>query len=86
MEAGEPLGLGDMHGNVWEWVQDWYSSTYYAESAAVDPRGPDTGTARVMRGGDADQNATGIRSARREDSGPTYRHDKYGFRAVKISQ
>ena len=45
------LGFYDMHGNVWEWVQDFYGKTYYAESPRKDPKGPETGRERVIRGG-----------------------------------
>jgi len=44
-------GLYDMAGNVWEWCWDWYGSSYYGSSPGSDPRGPATGSYRVLRGG-----------------------------------
>ncbi|SFA62303.1 Formylglycine-generating enzyme, required for sulfatase activity, contains SUMF1/FGE domain [Paracoccus halophilus] len=78
-----PWGLYDIHGNVWEWVQDWYSADYYAESPATDPQGPASGSERVVRGGSWHSTGNGWRSASRRDYPPDYRGISISFRLVR---
>jgi formylglycine-generating enzyme required for sulfatase activity len=74
--------LYDMHGNVREWVQDWYGD--YPSNSVVDPKGPDKGEKRVLRGGSWHYLAGGLRSAYRLRYFPGYRHyGGIGFRVAR---
>jgi formylglycine-generating enzyme required for sulfatase activity/serine/threonine protein kinase len=80
-----PFGLYDTHGNVREWVQDWWAADYYqqlSQGAAADPQGAKTGTLKVSRGGQWNSGAADSRSANRHASNPTARDPIFGFRVV----
>jgi serine/threonine-protein kinase len=80
-----PFGLYDNHGNVFEWVEDWWDPNYYGEfsaKSAVNPRGPSsTGSRRTLRGGNWRNAATRCRATTRFTFEPTPRHFNFGFRA-----
>jgi len=74
-------GLYDMHGNVWEWCQDWFGA--YLGGSVVDPKGPDKGPGRVLRSGCWRYPAYHIRSAERFAKEPNFRNQIVGFRVAR---
>jgi formylglycine-generating enzyme required for sulfatase activity len=50
-QGASPYGVLDMAGNAWEWVNDWFDPTYYQTSPKTNPKGPETGEYKVLRGG-----------------------------------
>lgn len=75
-------GLHDMSGNVWEWCSDWYDE---ALTGGVDPRGPASGSNRVLRGGCSSDVAPYCRVANRYCSTPSNVDDCFGFRVARSS-
>jgi len=76
-------GFHDMHGNVGEWCADRYDKNYYEYSPTRDPKGPDSGKTRVLRGGGWDFRAWDCRSAYRGNYRPGANNNSFGLRIVR---
>uniref|UniRef100_UPI003D09917A formylglycine-generating enzyme family protein n=1 Tax=Sedimenticola sp. TaxID=1940285 RepID=UPI003D09917A len=75
-------GIYDMYGNAWEWCQDWYGESYYAESPKDKPQGPAEGEEKVSRGCAAPIGADECRSSNRNYLEPDSKNPATGFRVV----
>jgi len=81
--AVSPYGVLDMAGNVWEWTFDWFQSAYYDVTPYENPRGPASGSSRVMRGGSWHNTADGVRTVARASIKPDDTFDTLGFRCAQ---
>jgi formylglycine-generating enzyme required for sulfatase activity len=86
-----PFGLFDMLGNVWQWCNDFYKVDYYEGSPRQDPKGPESGDNKVVRGGSWAAEANQCRSSFRYYEDPSYTdvcfgYDIYGFRCVRSTE
>ena len=78
-----PYGAHDMAGNAWEWVADWFNTDYYRQSPERNPRGPESGERRTLRGGGWYLDPISLRTTSRRSNPPTNRNDLIGFRCAK---
>ncbi|MBT3515557.1 MAG: SUMF1/EgtB/PvdO family nonheme iron enzyme [Nitrospina sp.] len=84
MPGGQsPYGVHHMAGNAWEWVSDWYKDIYYEESPYNNPKGPESGITKVLRGGNWYYKAYYMRTTYRFNEKPDVFKNWQGFRCAK---
>ncbi|MGD0611255.1 MAG: SUMF1/EgtB/PvdO family nonheme iron enzyme [Anaerolineales bacterium] len=81
--GASPYGVLDMVGNVWEWLADWYSETYYASSPSNNPTGPTSGMYHVLRGGSWAGGEGLVRASNRDWENPMLSANFIGFRCSR---
>jgi formylglycine-generating enzyme required for sulfatase activity len=77
------FGLYDVSGNVWEWVSDYYGRQYYESAPATNPKGPESGQYRVIRGGSWADVAKYLTNSYRSWARPLERSPNIGIRCAK---
>jgi formylglycine-generating enzyme required for sulfatase activity len=79
-----PFGLYDMHGNILEWCEDWYGERTYSDKDRWDPKGPNNGQYRMLKGGSFAYSGLYCRTAYRNYAGPDYVANFIGFRVACV--
>lgn len=79
------LGLYDLSGNVWEWCWDWFDDYPITTKSSDNPKGPDTGSDRVIRGGSYLFSSPNLTIRYRDRSAPYHRSEDVGFRLAKAA-
>jgi formylglycine-generating enzyme required for sulfatase activity len=82
-KAANGFGVHDMAGNVFEWVSDWYSNSYYKSSPSQNPPGPASGISRVFRGGSWSNGTDNLRASYRYLGTPDFAFNFVGCRAAR---